>query len=56
MPNNESIDGDIVIDDDDSLTSSINPLQNVILDIEGVDHGNEAGRNEGVNSENEGVD
>ena len=47
MPNYEDIYGEMIIDDADSLTSAIGPLQNEILVIKGVDAGNE-----GVDSEN----
>ena len=51
VPNDEDINYDmIIIDDDDSLASDINPLQNEILEIEEVDS-----EHEGLNSENEGV-
>ena len=41
MKNDEDIKNDITIDDNESLTSSIGPLQNEILKIEGVDNKNE---------------
>ena len=43
VPNHEDIYNRIIIDDNDSLASSIYPLQNEILEIEGVDNENKGG-------------
>ena len=51
VPNYEDIYDEIMIDDYVRLTSAIDPLQNEILEIEGVE-----AENEGVESYNEGVD
>ena len=40
MSNNKDINYEITIDDDNSLDSEIYPLQNEILEIEGVGNGN----------------
>ena len=52
----EDIDNEKIVDDDDSLTSSIDPLQNQIPETEEVDTDNEGGEIEGEDAENEGVD
>ena len=51
VPNDEDIYDEIMIDDYVRLASAIDPLQNEILEIEGVE-----AENEGVESYNEGVD
>ena len=38
MPNDEDINDNMIIDDDYSLASDIDPPSNEILDIEGVDN------------------
>ena len=48
VPNDEDIENEIIVDDYDSLALEIDPLQNKILLIEGVDNENEGGRIEGV--------
>ena len=41
VPNDEDINDDIIIDGDDSLASDIDPLQKLIMNIEGGDNENE---------------
>ena len=50
MSNDEDIENEKIIDDDGSLASAIDPLQNKILKIEGVENKNEGGEIEGVDS------
>ena len=56
FPSDEDINDEIIIDYDDRLASAIDPLQNEIMEIEGVDSENGGGVIEGVEEENEGVD
>ena len=56
VPNYEDINDDIIIDDDDSLTSDIDPPKNEILEMEGVDNETEVMYIEGMDSETEVVD
>ena len=43
MKNYEDIDCEIIVYDDDSLASDIDPLQNRVLKVEGMDTENEGG-------------
>ena len=56
VSNDEDIYDEIKINDDNRLVSDIEPLQNEILKIEGVDNENEVREFEGVDAENEGMD
>ena len=46
VPNDEYIDYEIIIDYYDSLSSSIDPLQNEMMENEGVDAENEGAEND----------
>ena len=56
LQNYEDINYDIIIDDDDSLASAIDPLENKILEIEGVYNENKGRKIEEVDAENKGVE